>query len=255
MYKIILNPAFDASSATPDQKGKYQFVDEAANTTTDLVVWNEKSKANDKHPEGKPWIKLPKDNGTHRAYFSEDLFIATAVNGEVEVEVKTAAPRVLGTSGVKQDILKYLDEATAEEYTALVNGAVENYKIAKANSKKKKPEEMSVEELQAYIDALKNGTPVKAATTGPKSFIDMFTDEEYNRYNEILALAQENKANAPRAKRGPLTDAEKAARATKRKANEISKAEKLLAALMAQGTDTDDDDTDGDIDDDDILDF
>lgn len=235
--------------------GKYFFVD-SKEVETECTVWNEKSKANEKHPEGKPWIKLPKGNETNRAYFSEDLFLATNVDGEVEVEVKTTAPRVLGTSGVKQDIIKYLDEETATEYTTLVNAAVEAYKAAKASNKKKKPEEMNVEELQAYIDALKNGTTI-TVKTGPKSFMDMFSDEEYNRYNEILALAQENKANAPKAKRGPLTDAEKEARKIKRQANELSKAEKLLAALQAGGVAPVDtaDDTDEDIDDDDILDF
>lgn len=239
--------------------GKYYFVD-SNGVETGCVVWNEKSKANDKHPEGKPWIKLPKGNETNRAYFSEDLFLATNVDGEVEVEVKTAAPRVLGTSGVKQDIIKYLDEATAAEYTTLVNDAVAAYKDAKASSRKKKPEEMTAEELQAYIDALKSGKSFTTAKTGPKSFMDMFTEEQYERYNEIIALAQENKANMPRAKRGPLSDAEKEARAAKRKANEISKAEKLLAGLLAGGPVIEDkvedsDDTEEDIDDDDILDF
>lgn len=240
---------------------KYYFVD-SNEVETECVVWNEKSKANDKHPEGKPWIKLPKGNETNRAYFSEDLFLATNVNGEVEVEVKTAAARVLGTSGVKQDIIKYLDEATAAEYTTLVNNAVAAYKDAKASSRKKKPEEMTVEELENYIEALKSGKSFSTVKTGPKSFMDMFTEEQYERYNEIIALAQENKANMPRAKRGPLSDAEKEARVAKRKANEISKAERLLAGLLAGGpivenkvNDTDEDITDEDIDDDDILNF
>lgn len=256
MNKIILNPNYIAEDATPDQKGKYQFVDENG-TTTDLVVWNEKSKANDKHPEGKPWIKLPKGNATNRAYFSEDLFIATNVDGEVEVEVKTSAPRVLGTSGVKQDIIKYLDEETAAEYTTLINTAIEAYKAAKVSNRKKKPEEMTVEELQVYIDALKNGTKIVAAKTGPKSFMDMFSDADYERYNEIIAIAQENKANAPKAKRGPLSDVEKEARAAKRKANELSKAEKLLASLLAGGVSVEntEDTDDEDIDEDDILNF
>lgn len=253
MCKIILNPNYDADNATPDQKGKYQFIDDNGETT-DLVVWNEKSKANEKHPEGKPWIKLPKGNATNRAYFSEDLFIASNIDGEIEVEVKTTAPRVLGTSGVKQSIIKFLDEETANEYTTLVNEAVEAYKEAKGTSRKKKPEEMTVEELQAYIDALKNGTSVAAAKNGPKSFMDMFTDEQYERYNQILALAQENKANAPKAKRGPLSDEEKAARSAKRKANELSKAEQLLKALIAGGQDQDASDEDEDIDEDELLD-
>ena len=175
---------------------------------------------------------MPKDNCTNRAYFSEDLFKKENINGEIEVPVKTTPPRVLGTSGVRADVIKYLDEDTATEYTNLVDGAVEKYKTAKANSKKKKLEDMNEAELQAYIECLKNGTKYTAGDA-PKSFIDMFTDEELERYNEILATAMENKANAPKAKRGPLTDAEKAARKAKRDANELTKAEKLLAALQA----------------------
>ena len=170
-------------------------------------------------------------NITNRTYFSEDLFNATAENDAVTVEIKTSAPRVLGATGVKQEIIKYLDEATAEEYTTLVNTAVEKFKEAKASSKKLKPEEMTVEQLQAYIVALQNGEKI-VAKTGPKSFLDMFTEDEYNRYNEILALSAENKANRPRAERRPLTDEEKAVRARKRTDKEISKAQALLAALM-----------------------
>lgn len=233
MAKIIKNANYDAANATADKKGMYLFDAEDGSEVVELVVWLEKSKANDKHPEGKPWIRLPKGNITNRAYFSEDLFNSTAVDGECTVEVKNTPPRVLGTSGVKADIIKYLDEDMATEYTNLVDGAVEKYKAAKANNKKKKLEDMTADELQAYINALKNGEKYAATNDGPKSFMDMFSDDEYTRYNEILAIAQENKANAPKAKRGPLTEEEKAARNEKRKANELTKAEKLLAALQA----------------------
>lgn len=220
---------------------KFMFDAEDGSAAVECSVWNEKSKANDAHPEGKPWIKLPKGNVTNRQYFSLDLFNATNIDGEVDVEVKTAAPRVLGAhGGVKADVIKYLDDATAAEYTDLVTGAVEAYKAAKANSKRKKPEEMTVEELEAYVAALKNGTKISAPTTGPKSFMDMFTEEQYDRYNEIIALSQENKANRPRATRGPLTDEEKAARKIKRTQKEISKAEALLASLKAGITVEDD---------------
>lgn len=232
------------------EDGKYQFDAEDGTVPVECKVWVETSKKNDRHPNGKPWIVLPKGNITNRTYFSEELFEDTNVNGVVEVEVKTAAPRVLGTSGVKQAIVKYLDEDMAAEYTDLVNGAVEAYKAAKANTRKKKPEEMNEEELMALIEALKNGTTVKAATTGPKSFIDMFTEEQYNRYNELLAIAAENKANAPRAKRGPLSDEEKEVRAAKRKASTITKCEKLLAALRASvDSDSEDDYSDDDFED------
>ena len=219
--------------------GKYFFDAEDGTPEVECPVWIETSKKNANHPEGKPWIRLPKGNITNRQYFSEELFESSNVDGEVEVAVKTTGPRVLGSTGVKQAIVKFLSEEEAAEYTTLVETAVAAYKDAKVNSKKKKPEDMTAEELEAYIEALRNGVAYKAGTTGPKSFMDMFTDEQYARYNELIALAQENKANAPRAKRGPLSDEEKAIRSEKRKANEISKAEKLLAMLKAGNTEED----------------
>lgn len=232
MAKIILNPNY-TEVGDVKQTGKYLFDAEDGTAVEALVVWNEKSKANAKHPDGKPWIRLPKNNPTNRAYFSEDLFMATAVEGMVDVEVKTTAPRVLGASGVKEEIVKFLNDTEAAEYTNLVENAIAAFKNVKSDSKKKKPEDMTIEELQAYIDALKNGTKLTAAE-GPKVFLDMFSDAQYARYNELLAIAAENKANAPKAVRKPLTEEEKEARAAKRNANELSKAEALLAALRAQ---------------------
>ena len=80
---------------------------------------------------------------------------------------------------------------------------------------------------------MKAGRKPTLVKTGPKSFIDCFTDEEYDRYNALIALSIENKANAPKAVRGPLTDEQKAARAEKRKAAQITKAEEMLAKLRA----------------------
>ena len=63
-----------------------------------------------------------------------------------------------------------------------------------------------------------------------KSLIDFITEEDYPRFNELLAIAEENKKNAPkpeRKPRGPLTIEQKKAL----KAIEKAKAE--LEALMA----------------------
>ena len=216
--------------------GQFYFDAQDGSEAVAVKTWLETSKKNEAHPEGKLWIVLPKNNVTNRQYFSVDKFEAESENDEITVEVKTSAPRVLGATGVKQGIVKYLDEETANEYTELVTKAVDAYKSTKSTSKKKKPEDMTVEELQAYITALQNGEVYKVSTTGPKSFLDMFSDEEYTRYNEILALAQENKANAPKAKRGPLSDEQKAARKVKNIQNKINKAQALLAALQAGST-------------------
>lgn len=223
------------------EDGKFLFDACNGEVPVEVKTWLETSKKNETHPEGKTWIVLPKDNITNRRYFSLDKFEAENINGEIEIEVKTTAPRTLGSSGVKQTIVKYLSEEEAEEYTTLVNTAVEAYRVAKANTKKKKPTEMTVEELEAYIAALKEGKTLNVKD-GPKSFLDMFNDTDYTRYNELLAIAQENKANAPKVKRGPLTDEEKAARTIKRKQNELTKAEKLLAALRAKSNNNEDED-------------
>ena len=211
---------------------KYYFDTENGSEAVECKVFLD-GKKTEKNPEGKEWIKLPKDNVTNRQYFSVDKFNAEAVNDEVVVEIKTAAPRVLGATGVKQEIIKYLDEETANEYITLVTGAVEAYKAAKSGAKKKKPEDMTEDELRAFIAALQNGEVYKAGKTGPKSFLEMFDDAQYNRYNEILAIAIENKANAPKAKRGPLTEEQKEARKIKNAQNQLNKAQALLEAMLA----------------------
>lgn len=235
--------------------GVYTFDAQDGSEPIECKVWLEKAKANEKHPDGKPHILLPKGNITNRRYFSLDLFNEKAINGEVEVAIKTEGPRILGASGVKQAVLKYLDEATAEEYTTLVNKALEDYKAVKGTKKTIRPEDMNAEQLEAYIEALKSGKKV-TATTGPKSFLDMFNDVEYTRYNEILSLAAENKANAPKAVRGPLTPEEKQARDIKRVTNKISKAEALLNALkvgkIVEETEETEDNSE-DFDNDDII--
>jgi hypothetical protein len=212
--------------------GVYFFDAGDGNDPVELKVWLEKSKANDTHPDGKPWILLPKDNVTNRRYFSEDLFNGTQVDDEVVVEVKTSAPRVLGATGVKKDVLKYLSDDEAAEYTELVEAAVAEYKELKGQ-KKLKPEDMDADQLEEYIEALRKGESYSPAS-GVKSFIDVFDEAQYDRYNELLAISQENKANAPKAARRKLTPEEKAARAAKRTEKEISKAEELLAALKGE---------------------
>jgi len=212
--------------------GAYFFDAGDGSAPVQTKVWLEKSKANEAHPDGKPWILLPAGNPTNRRYFSEDLFNATQVDGVVSVEVKTSAPRVLGATGVKQDVIKFLSEEEAAEYTQLVENAVALYKSQK-HPVSLKPEEMNEEQLEAYIQALRSGTAFSPAGDAPKSFIDVFTTEQYDRYNELLGIAAANKANTPRAPRTPLTPEQKAARAQKLLATKISKAEELLAALRS----------------------
>ena len=231
--KLLVNPAYDASTADEKQTGKYLFDAGDGSEAAECWVWLEKSKANDKHPNGKPWIRCKKmEEVCNRQYFSEDLFLDSDKGEGVEVEVRTAPPRVIGATGVNKTVIKYLDDETAAEYTTLVEDAIEAFKEAKEAAKGKKPEDMSIEELEAYIAALKAGE--KPSLTGLKTFIDMFTEEQYERYNEIIAISAENKANTPRKSR-KLTEEEKAERAEKRRAKEISKAEELLAQLRAMG--------------------
>lgn len=64
------------------------------------------------------------------------------------------------------------------------------------------------------------------------SIVEFILEEDYERYNELLAMAEEAKANAPKAERkprGPMTLDQKIKMAEGRKA----KAEALLKQLMA----------------------
>ena len=65
-----------------------------------------------------------------------------------------------------------------------------------------------------------------------KSLIDYILPEDYDRYNELLHMAEEAKAKAPkapRAARGPMTNEQKKKMAESR----LAKAQAALDALMA----------------------
>lgn len=65
-----------------------------------------------------------------------------------------------------------------------------------------------------------------------KTIVDYILAEDYDRYNELLNMAQEAKANAPkkeRAPRGPMTSEQK----KKALANRLAKAQAQLDALLA----------------------
>jgi hypothetical protein len=70
-----------------------------------------------------------------------------------------------------------------------------------------------------------------------KSIVDYILEEDYPRYQELLAMAEEAKANAPkkeRAPRAPMTAEQK----KKAAENRLAKAQAALEALLAaeQGT-------------------
>lgn len=65
-----------------------------------------------------------------------------------------------------------------------------------------------------------------------KSLIDFMSQEDYDRYNEIIAMAEEAKANAPkapRATRAPMTKEQKIKMTQAR----LAKAQAALDALLA----------------------
>lgn len=65
-----------------------------------------------------------------------------------------------------------------------------------------------------------------------KTLVDFILPEDYDRYNELLNMAQEAKSNAPkkeRAPRGPMTTEQK----KKALENRLAKAQAKLDALLA----------------------
>lgn len=66
-----------------------------------------------------------------------------------------------------------------------------------------------------------------------KALVDYILEEDYARYNELLDLAEQAKANAPkpeRAPRGPMTTEQKIKAAEARMAKAQAQLEALLAA-------------------------
>ena len=65
-----------------------------------------------------------------------------------------------------------------------------------------------------------------------KTLVDYMTEEDYARYNELISLAEQAKANAPKAERkpkGPMTAEQKRKAAETR----LAKAQAALEALLA----------------------
>ena len=65
------------------------------------------------------------------------------------------------------------------------------------------------------------------------TLFDFMSEEDYARYNEIISMAEEAKANAPkpvRAPRGPMTQEQKVALQRAR----LQKAQAKLDALLAE---------------------
>ena len=71
-----------------------------------------------------------------------------------------------------------------------------------------------------------------------KAIVDYISEEDYPRYQELLAKAEEAKANAPkkeRAPRAPQTKEQKMKAAANRRAKAQAALDALLAAERAQG--------------------
>lgn len=71
---------------------------------------------------------------------------------------------------------------------------------------------------------------IEETTVARKTLIDYILPEDYDRYNELLAKAEEAKANAPKKVRGPMTKEQKTNMAKAR----LKKAEEMLAKLLAE---------------------
>ena len=73
-------------------------------------------------------------------------------------------------------------------------------------------------------------TTEEVVSTGRKTIVDYILPEDYDRYNELLAKAEEAKKNAPKKARGPMTHEQK----TKMAQARLAKAQELLAKLLEE---------------------
>lgn len=79
------------------------------------------------------------------------------------------------------------------------------------------------------VNELNTMEEVVVSETCRKTLVDYILPEDYDRYNELLAKAEEIKANTPRKARGPMTVEQK----TKMAKARLEKAQAALDALLA----------------------
>ena len=75
-----------------------------------------------------------------------------------------------------------------------------------------------------------NMTTEESVNAGRKTIVDYILPEDYDRYNELLAKAEQIKAETPKKPRGPMSTEQK----TKMAQARLAKAQEALAKLLAE---------------------
>lgn len=167
-----------------------------------------------------------------------EKFFAEHPDGRIELTYK--ATRKLGESVAKMPnakLITYLPEELQEEYKAIIADAM----TAKQNAEKGVSDVDKAKyaaEMAKYKYEVLAGTrdeadkPVKP-TSMRKNIIEYIAEDKYDRYTELLDMAEKAKADAPKAERkprGPMTQEQKVARAKAAAEKAQAKLDALLAA-------------------------
>ena len=145
------------------------------------------------------------------------------------------SPSAHGPKMPGSKFVKYLDE----EQVAQLNAIFERTKAAMTETRTDDVTAQQIKALKAlktYKELIGEDTAdvdaqITALKGTGKTFIDFMSEEDYAAYNDLMTIAESNKANAPKAPRGhkPLTAEQKLARAKKK----YEDAQKVLDELLA----------------------
>lgn len=141
-------------------------------------------------------------------------------------------------------LVEYLDDEQKAEYQAIVDRTIETYNAQKSTELTDlEKAQLALKRAERKIAELKGEVyeeDEEEEKVGRKTLLDCMTEEDFVRYDELLGIAGEAKAKAPKAKteRKPLSKETqiKMAEARKKKAEETIA--KLLAALNGNGDET-----------------
>lgn len=174
-----------------------------------------------------------------------------AEHDELRLEYKASKHIESGARGtytvgqpLKKDekLVPYLNEEDRAEYQAIVDRTIEVYNAQKpAELTELEKAQLTLKKAERKIAELKGEElPEDEIETKAKrkSILDCMSEEDYVRYDELLTIAGDAKAKAPRAKveRKPLSKETQIKMAESRKKKAEETIARLLASLNGDGT-------------------
>lgn len=174
-------------------------------------------------------VILLEPNAANRRYLHVDKMVTDEVVLTYKAPVKIGA---VGSKTPNEKQIAYLNDEQKAEYLAIIDEA--RAKMAAAVPTELTEQEKLEKQIAKLTAKLNGETYHEEKVAGvSKNVVDYIADDKYDRYNELLDIAAENKKNTPRKVpvRGPMTDEQK----KKMAEGKLAKLQAKLDAMMAGG--------------------